>query len=452
MPSVETMPSNTYTEMRSAPPVRSLNRSTTIEDGSPQHLEEEANRRTCTTIAKIFLEVKADYLIEIDSGSVYGSAFVIPQIARSTNWSPRMVTATLRCYFFLALNCFLQWMLVYELMRESQVMNKFAGMMWLCDFGGQKRGCPDADGCIGPGGTRIEPSRMYGFSQWSLQTYVRDALLAMFPEFAAAINENVDPGEYGLESQECRLLCTTLFVFAVTREFTGCIRMIQLLHHVPLANGCWVYEDEEGDVHLKIAGIPLIWKVINFMVVLFPRFLLWTFMCRTGFLFLMETAGMENTIVNATALCFILDIDELIYEAFSTDLTKHMLDMLEGFELPIDKTAKHMPVDRDPQYQTVSGALEKNGKDVIAETAIDRYCSKALVPYMVIQAVAIWCYFSWVYYSTHCFKSSDGTYVSKPMYLPKSTDFSQLSAFLPNLFPVEADEKPYWTWSHEVEN
>merc|ERR1719272_2240747 len=107
--------------------------------------------------------------------------------------------------------------------------------------------------------------------------------------------------------------------------------------------------------------MPRIWKFINFMFVLVPRFMLWQFTCRTGILFLFETASIENTIVNTTALCFILDIDELFFEVFSTDLTKHMLDILEGFQLP----GKSM--------NSVSKSLSREESDFMERSDMNRY-------------------------------------------------------------------------------
>lgn len=188
--------------------------------------------------------------------------------------------------------------------------------------------------------------------------------------------------------------------------------------------------------------MPLVWKVINFILVLVPRFMLWQFTCRTGMLFLIETAGIENTIVNATALCFILDIDELIFSVYSTDFTKHILTHLEGYRIP----------KKTHSYKTVSGALSREEDDPIEASDMNRYLSKALVPWMVIQSLTIWLYFHWVYYSSHCFQSSDGTYVSNAMYLPTSTVYSHLSAFAPQMFPIPASEEPYWTWEQTVAN
>jgi len=438
MPSIESSPRNSHA-YSGLPNVdsRSFTRGTPIEDFG--EVEKENIRRTQetarVTVGKIFLGTKQDNIIEIDEGSVYGSAFVMPQIARSGLWSPKMVVMIVRVYVLLALNCFLQWMLVYELMKESQVMNKFGGKMWLCDFGAKKSGCPDGEGCVGPGGTRITPSRMYSFDQWNMQSVGKQALLDIWPDRLEQIVDNVDPGEYGLESMECRFLCTLLFVCAVAPEFNAVMRMCKLLYYLPTRSESWVEETPEGEVQVVMKGMPLVWKMINLLCVVVPRLVLWQFTCRTGMLFLIETAGIDNTIVNATALLFILDIDELIFEVFSTDFTKHILSMLEGFRIP------------KKNDKTVSQNLAREDEDVIEESSMNRYCSQALVPWMVIQILIIWAYFHWIYYSTHCFKSDDGTWVSKAMFLPTSTAYSHFSAFWPQMFPIDSATSPYWTWA-----
>lgn len=440
MPSVESLHAYSTVPGAATAPARELSRGATKESEeahcSSRTIEEERILRTRVSVAKLLMETKEEHQIEIETASVYGSAFVMPQIARSTRWSPKLVVLCARCYFFLIMNCLLQWMLVYELMKEAQVMNRYAGVMWLCDFGAQKTGCPEADGCIGPGGTRLTPGRTYSFSQQSLQSFAKASLAAVFPDRVQEIDDNVDAGEYGLESQECRILCIFLFVFAVSVEFAGCMRMMRLLYMLPCHEQSWVNEDELGEVELGIRGMPRIWKFINIFCVLVPRFFLWQFTARTGILFLLETASIEDTIVNTTALCFILDIDELLFDVFSTELTKHMLEILEGFHLPGANVAT-----------SVSKSLSREEDDYMRQSDMNRWCSKALVPWNVIQALCIFAYFYWLYYASHCVKSSDGTYVSISMYTPLSTEYSNLAAFIPQLFPIPSEPEPYWTWS-----
>lgn len=400
----------------------------------------ERVRRARVSVGKLYLSIQQEDQVNVESGSIYGSALVMPQIARSAGWPPRLVFLCLRTYIFLAVNVFLQWMLVYSLMKEEQVMDKFSGQMWICDFAAQKRGCPEAAGCIGPGGTRITPSRLYSFTQWNTRGFVKAALASVFPDRIAEIGQKVDPGEYGLESMHCRYLCTFLFIVAVTQEFKSVCLLFRLLWRVPSAADSWViHADADDEVSLKVCGMPRFWKAINIIAVALPKLMLWQFIARTGMIFLIETASIENTIVNSTALTFILNIDELFFDVFATAQTKHMLEKLEGFRIH----QKHTSRPDSSAKEQEQAILDKSG--------VNTFVNLASIPWMPLVSVVVWTYFIWVYYSSHCFKSEDGTYVSQPMFLPTSTDFGQMSAFLPQMFPIPAEKEPYWTYTERSE-
>jgi len=413
----------------------------------PQQAEalaaEEVFRRSRLSVGKLYLSVTKEDQVGVESTSIYGSALVMPQVARSAGWPPRMIIICARAYFFLAVNCFLQWMLVYSLMKEEQVMDKFGGQMWMCNFAAEKDGCPDAAGCIGPGGTRITPSRLYSYTQWSTRNFMKDALMDVFPEATAEINEKVDPGEYGLESIHCRFLCTFLFIVAVTQELRSSLLLLKLLRCIPTNDDSWVGDPDEEEISLTVRGMPLHWKVINFIIVVIPKFMLWQFITRTGMIFLIETASIQDTIVNSTALTFILNIDELLFDVFSTAQTKHMLEILEGVKIAGED------LEPTPEDHTQNLTAEQE-EIIIQKSGMDQYFGKSSIPWLAIVSLLVWWYFIWVYYSVHCFKSEDGTYVSNPMFLPTSTDFSHLSAFLPQVFPLPSESTPYWTY-HEGE-
>merc|ERR1719161_2717950 len=88
-------------------------------------------------------------------------------------------------------------------------------------------------------------------------------------------------------------------------------------------------------VHLKIAGMPLSWKIINAMFVLLPKLLIFKITAETGTNFLMETAGIDDLIVNSVALGFILNIDEMLFDHIMTWEERKMLDEVEDF-VPYD--------------------------------------------------------------------------------------------------------------------
>jgi len=404
-----------------------------------QPKSEHHRERVLAAMLHVFI-VKEAATCNVEKDSVYGAAVVMPQLARSAGWAPKLCVLAMRSYLFLILNCFLQWFMVYSLVKEEIVMDKYSGQMYLCNFGAKKSGCPEADGCLGPGGTRITPSRMYSYEQWNIQNFVKNSLVALFPEKAAEINDKVDPGEYGLESMVCRLSCTFLFIVAVTQEFQKALELLRLLYVCPAIPDSWITEfeeDEAGDddppVKLQIAGMPRMWKIINVMVVFIPQLCLWQFTCRAGMTFLLETSSIQDTIVNSTALTFVLNIDELLFETLSTTYSKQMLEMVRGFPI----------VPKGPVEELTSDHA------ILKQSGMERWWSRTSVPQTALITGFWWLYFLWAYYSNHCHLSDDGVYISNPMHLPVSTVLGHLSAFLPQHFPVPQVSSPYWTMPKE---
>merc|ERR1712226_1337334 len=73
------------------------------------------------------------------------------------------------------------------------------------------------------------------------------------------------------------------------------------------------------------------WKVVNAIVVLLPKFLLWKLTIETGTFFLMETSGIADIIVNSVALSFILGIDEMIFGKLLTWDERQLMERLVEF-------------------------------------------------------------------------------------------------------------------------
>lgn len=308
--------------------------------------------------------------------------------------------------------------------------------MYLCNFGAKKDGCPEADGCFGPGGTRITPPRLYSYTQWNVQNFVKNSFLSLFPDREDDINEKVDPGEYGVESMQVRFVCTFVFVLTGLHDLHEFLNMLKLLYRVPskgLEELSWV-DRERGEPVFKIAGMPVVWKIISFLAVAVPKFFLWMFTMRSGVMFLLETSDIADTIINATALSFILQIDELIFDVLTSDKTKMLMSCLQS----------HVAGSQ-------VGAPEDD-EQLIERSGVKSWSLAEAVPRRFAFCIFLWIALVGEYYLTSCTRSEDGTWVSVPVYLPKSTDFSFLSAIFPRIFPVEAEDKPYWTMPKDHEH
>eukprot|EP00438_Fugacium_kawagutii_P021033 Skav205791 [mRNA] locus=scaffold340:336619:354110:+ [translate_table: standard] len=92
-------------------------------------------------------------------------------------------------------------------------------------------------------------------------------------------------------------------------------------------------EDWLQNIDLRIAGMPLMWKAINAVLILAPKILVWKLTVQTGITFLMETASISDLVVNSIALTFILSIDEMICETLTSQSTLSMLSRCKDYPL-----------------------------------------------------------------------------------------------------------------------
>lgn len=175
---------------------------------------------------------------ELEKGSVYGSSLAFPQIAQSVRWSSLLLPLVVRSYFFLLVNYFVQFCFLYFINVEQYYWDRFAGQPNLCDFGAPVGSNQDA--ARGPGGTIYTPERLYTWQAWSTRNFVKQSLLQLFPHLQEEINEEVDPGEYGLESFFCRWMCCFIFIVSTTPEFKSICGMVRLLYVIPTRAEPWV--------------------------------------------------------------------------------------------------------------------------------------------------------------------------------------------------------------------
>lgn len=407
--------------------------------------------------------------INIESNSVYGAAILMPQLARSTGWNAHLTSLAVASYLYLFLCIAVHSSMLMFMDKEERIMDGFAGQMFLCDFGENIERCKAEGGsteCVGPGGTLLNGSRLYSWTQWSTRDFVRDSLEKLFPDLIGM----VDPGEYGVESYNCRLVCVILFVISIIPEMELCVDMVRLFWYVPSKSESWIalIDNESGEprtrqagyslfskddqssetetkegaheameqVRVSVAGIPLAWKAFNVVFVLCPKIVLVFLTAQTGICFLMETAGIDDIIVNSVALGFLLSLDELITDNLMCAGANRLIDMCEGFSLAVEEDDGQMTEKNTMKRYGVSG-----GCPYWRELWQNLFRTQLL---KLFAASFVTVVFVGDYYRTHC-DWKDGRYVSKTMHLPKKLSFSMFNAFLPWFFPIEYEPNAVWT-------
>jgi len=382
----------------------------------------------------------------VQSNSVYGAAIALPQVARSCGWPGTLVAASVRIYLLCLANFLLQAYLISMIGEEQNFWYPFAGQMHLCDFGSAIQDCPDGKNCLGPGGTNYTYPRLYGYDLWSTRSFVKQSFQAVFPHTGL---DQIDPGEYGLESFWCRLACVSLFLLATMDDLSDNLQSAKTLLMTPAEPEPWVEMDvpdwaskqdvkEFNDhteldlVNFKVAGMPLHWKLLNAIIILLPKTLLWIGVVRSGVHYLMETGDIIDVVVNGMALSFILSVDEMIFSRLCSSVEIHIMRKMEPLKL----------------YDT---HIEEHESD---EQAIARFEAEAeqvgcfsficgVVPFQFIALVLLQAGFLWDYYNDNCDRLEDGSSVSKAMHLPAQLHVSWLNYMFGLQIPLQLES--FWT-------
>jgi hypothetical protein len=399
----------------------------------------------------------------VERGSIYGAVIVMPQLARSLDWPHILTVEAIRSYLLFMLDLALQSLILMMLAKHETILNTFSGQMFLCDMGA---GCSDVYSnhgktCTGPGGTNITPPRLYSYDSWNNRNFVKASLKTLFPDMVSEIDENIDPGEYGLESYWCRWLCCFLFMMTMVQEAINIVDMAQLLYYIPSHGQSWVHiEDNEcpsKDIHsnsgntskqehgewwekvvLMIAGMPRIWKITNIILVLLPKVMVWKLTAQTGVMFLMETAAIDDLIVNSIALTFVLAISEMVVQTLTSETTHTLLERCKDYPLYNDNEMQHMS---DDDILKEYGAL----KHVRRAGVFDIIRSFFPLKLIATACLTMVCVFG--YYRSHC-NLLDGwpySWLPKPLHLAESTRISVLNAFFPGVFRIPLQKSPEWT-------
>lgn len=143
----------------------------------------------------------------------------------------------------------------------------------------------------------------------------------------------------------------------------------------------------------------------------------------------METATIDDAIVNAVALAFILNVPIAIQEAFTSHGTKTLMEKLHDFEFPA-------------AVYSASGVKEMMEEEL---SRTKRVLLRYLIPWRLLLACALLAFVVMWYYWSHCIRDASGHWISKAVYLPKSVRYDFLQAVFPLLFPPQPHaSNPYW--------
>lgn len=123
-------------------------------------------------------------------------------------------------------------------------------------------------------------------------------------------------------------LAIIIWVLTIMREYRRCIEQAMAVVHLPMVrNGPEIEED--GDDAMVIVGIHPVKKVLMLICLSLFRLGVMFFLGVIGCQYLAWTDGLGDIVLNAVALAFVLDVDELVAEVLLTERLRSTLSKLE---------------------------------------------------------------------------------------------------------------------------
>ncbi|CAK8997966.1 Anaphase-promoting complex subunit 1 (APC1) (Cyclosome subunit 1) (Mitotic checkpoint regulator) (Testis-specific gene 24 protein) [Durusdinium trenchii] len=129
-------------------------------------------------------------------------------------------------------------------------------------------------------------------------------------------------------------LATTLREIFNIAAYAGALRGIETGDETVLEENERDEDERQTDQNVQFTRMSRMRRNLLFLCVVFPRGLVAVVLMDTGTRYLANTIALEDLILNAVALAFILDLDELIESAFAPRRARFLLDEINALPIP----------------------------------------------------------------------------------------------------------------------
>jgi len=154
------------------------------------------------------------------------------------------------------------------------------------------------------------------------------------------------------------LFACTVAVLTDVQETWDLMKLLR--KHIPTVPETSVLrfaEDEGGDLKLQSGGFSMVRKVCICVFILFPKLLLAAFLLVYAYCLLAVSESDFDIILNATALMFIIELDEMLYAYFSLPEVRVLLETIPPFVVGTDPAKESLLIQLRPIFQLMKFAV-----------------------------------------------------------------------------------------------
>ncbi|CAJ1335390.1 unnamed protein product [Effrenium voratum] len=122
-------------------------------------------------------------------------------------------------------------------------------------------------------------------------------------------------------------LAIVLWVLTVMVEYRRCVEQSLAVIQLPARGSKEFMATEQGT--MKLQGIRPAQRIFALTFLTLPRLAVMFFLAITGCQYLAQTVNLSDIVLNAVALAFVLDVDELVADVFLTENLRSLLSKVE---------------------------------------------------------------------------------------------------------------------------
>eukprot|EP00437_Effrenium_voratum_P054669 CAMPEP_0181538750 /NCGR_PEP_ID=MMETSP1110-20121109/76026_1 /TAXON_ID=174948 /ORGANISM="Symbiodinium sp., Strain CCMP421" /LENGTH=753 /DNA_ID=CAMNT_0023670359 /DNA_START=44 /DNA_END=2305 /DNA_ORIENTATION=- len=152
------------------------------------------------------------------------------------------------------------------------------------------------------------------------------------------------------------MLAIICWVLTIALEYRACLEQALAVLHLPTMNAAEEMATVSEDGQIIVKGISRVSRVLAILVLCIPRIAIMLWLGAVGCIYLAETVSLADIVLNAVALNFVLDVDELVAKVLLTEKLRSLIPKIN----PISNgqtTALKSWLDDISRYVMVVGAI-----------------------------------------------------------------------------------------------
>jgi len=151
-------------------------------------------------------------------------------------------------------------------------------------------------------------------------------------------------------------LAIIMWLLTIMVEYRRCVEQALAVIHLPALSVKDEFVVTNAEGQLVLHGIQPLMRVLALLLLSLPRLFVMFFLAIIGCQYLAQTVNLQDIVLNAVALAFVLDVDELVADVLLTERLRSMVAKIQPLSCGLMKTGRCCPL-KDTVRYVITGGL-----------------------------------------------------------------------------------------------